>query len=143
MSPMGATNPLGMATYLAEIRPQTNLVDLAHDIAENFRADLSDGVIQQSMLHFKPQYDEGQRGLPDVVSSTNLGRTPDLRTPPNLDVDDWQTEIYRSSSIFDMYSVGMFGDRLAIERHTYAPEPQRSVDLVLSILRATALEFQR
>jgi phenolphthiocerol/phthiocerol/phthiodiolone dimycocerosyl transferase len=141
--PMGATNPLGMATYLAEIRPQTNLVDLAHDVAETFRADLSDGVIQQSMLHFKPQYDEGQRGLPDVVSSTNLGRTPDLRTPPNLDVDDWQTEIYRSSSVFDMYSVGMFGDRLAIERHTYAPEPQRSVDLVLSILRAAALECQR
>ena len=141
--PMGATNPLGMATYLAAIKPKTNLVDLARDVAETFRADLSDGVIQQSMLHFKPQYDQGQRGLPDVVFSTNLGRTPDLRTPPNLNVDGWQMKIYRSSSIFDMYSVGMFGDRLAIERHTYAPEPQRSVDLVLSILRATALEFQR
>jgi phenolphthiocerol/phthiocerol/phthiodiolone dimycocerosyl transferase len=141
--PMGATNPLGMATYLAAIKPRTDLVDLARDLAETFRADLSDGVIQQSMLHFKPQYDEGQRGLPDVVSSTNLGRTPDLRTPPNVQVDDWQTEIYRSSSVFDMYSVGTFGDRLAIERHTYAPEPQRSVELVLSILRATALEFQR
>jgi hypothetical protein len=95
------------------------------------------------MLHFKPQYDEGQRGLPDVVSSTNLGRTPDLRTPPNLEVADWQTEIYRSSSVFDMYSIGTFGDQLAVERHTYAPEPQRSVDLVLSILRETALEHQR
>jgi phenolphthiocerol/phthiocerol/phthiodiolone dimycocerosyl transferase len=141
--PMGATNPLGMATYLAAIKPTTNLVDLAHDVAEAFQTDLSDGVIQQSMLHFKPQYDEGQRGLPDVVSSTNLGRTPDLRTPPNLEVHDWQTEIYRSSSVFDMYSIGTFGDQLAVERHTYAPEPQRSIDLVLSILRKTALEHQR
>jgi phenolphthiocerol/phthiocerol/phthiodiolone dimycocerosyl transferase len=140
--PMGATNPLGMATYLAAITPETSLVDLARDVVETFQADLSDGVIQQSMLHFKPQYVEGQRGLPDVVFSTNLGRTPDLRTPPNLDVDDWQMEIYRSSSIFDMYSVGIFGNQLAIERHTYAPKPQRSVDLVLSILRAIALEFQ-
>jgi hypothetical protein len=143
VSPMGATNPLGMATYLAAIKPNTTLVDLARDVAKTFRVDLFDGVIQQSMLHFKPQYDEGQRGLPDVVSSTNLGKTPALRSPPNLRVDDWQTEIYRSSSIFDMYSIGMFGDQLAVERHTYAPEPQRSVDVILSILRATALEFQR
>jgi phenolphthiocerol/phthiocerol/phthiodiolone dimycocerosyl transferase len=141
--PMGATNPLGMATYLAAIKPNTNLVDLAHDVSETFQADLSDGVIQQSMLHFKPQYDEGQRGLPDVVSSTNLGRTPALRTPANLHVDDWQTVIYRASSIFDMYSVGIFADQLAVERHTYAPEPQRSVDLVLSILRAVARQYQR
>jgi phenolphthiocerol/phthiocerol/phthiodiolone dimycocerosyl transferase len=140
---MGATNPLGMATYLATIKPNTNLVDLAHDIAENLQADLSDGVIQQSMLHFKPQYDEDQRGLPDVVSSTNLGRPPVLRTPPNLHVDDWQTEIYRASLIVDMYSAGIFGEQLAIEHHTYAPEPQMSVDLVLSILRAAALEYQR
>ena len=40
----------------------TGVVDLAHDIAETFRADLSDGVIQQSMLHFKPQYDESPPG---------------------------------------------------------------------------------
>ena len=62
--PMGATNPLGMATYLAAIKPTTNLVDLAHDVAKAFQADLSDGVIQQSMLHFKPQYDEANEGYP-------------------------------------------------------------------------------
>jgi hypothetical protein len=143
VSPMGATNPLGMATYLAAIKPNTTLVDLARDVAETFRVDMSDGVIQQSMLHFKPQYDEGQRGLPDVVSSTNLGKTPALRTPPDLRVDDWHTDIYRASSIFDMYTVGMFGEQLSVQRHTYAPEPQRSVDLVLSILRAVGLECER
>ena len=52
------------------------VVDLARDIAETFRADLSDGVIQQSMLHFRPQYDGGPRGLPDVVCSTQPCPSP-------------------------------------------------------------------
>jgi hypothetical protein len=143
VSAMGATNPLGMATYLASVKANTDLVDLARDVADNLRADMSDGVVQQSMLHFKPQYDEGQRGLPDVVSSTNFGRTPALRTPPDLHADDWRTDIYRASAIVDMYSVGIFGEQLAVEHHTYAPEPQRSVDLVLEILRAATLEHQQ
>jgi hypothetical protein len=136
----GATNPLGMATYLATITPQTTLADLARDIADNLAADLADGVVQQSMLHFKPQYDAGQRGLPDVVSSTNFGRTPVLPTPPGLFVEEWQSDVYRASSVLDMYSVGIFGERLAVEHHTYAAQPQRSVDLVLSVLRAAALD---
>nr|WP_232425686.1 acyltransferase [Mycobacterium sp. JS623] len=143
VSAMGATNPLGMATYLAAVRPDTTLVGLARDVAAQFAADMSDGVVQQSMLHFKPQYDEGQRGLPDVVSSTNLGRTPGLRTPPDVHVEDWRTDIYRASSVVDMYSVGIFGEQLAVEHHTYAPEPQKSVDSVLQILRAAALDYQR
>jgi hypothetical protein len=108
-------------------------------VADNFAADLSGGVVQTSMLHFKPQYDDGPRGLPDVVSSTNLGRTPALRTPRDLHVEDWRTTIYRASTVVDMYSVGIFGENVAVEHHTYAPEPQRSVDLVLSILREAML----
>jgi hypothetical protein len=139
---MEATDPLGMATYLAHIDSKTGLVDLARDIADNLATDLSDGVVQTSMLHFKPQYDDGPRGLPDVVSSTNLGRTPPLRTPPGLSVTDWRTTIFRASTVVDMYSVGIFGDHVAVEHHTYAPRPQRSVDLVLSILRDAALQPQ-
>jgi hypothetical protein len=41
-----------------------------------------------------------------------------------------------------MYSVGVFGGHVAVEHHTYAPQPQRSVDLVLSILRDAALQPQ-
>jgi hypothetical protein len=95
------------------------------------------------MLHFKPQYDDGPRGLPDVVSSTNLGRTPPLPTPPGLSVTDWRTTIYRASTVVDMYSVGIFGENLAVEHHTYAPEAQRSVDEVLTILRDAALQLHR
>ena len=67
MSATGCTNPVGLATYLAEIDHKTGVVDLARDIAETFRADLSDGVIQQSLLHFSPQYVGNPPGLPDVV----------------------------------------------------------------------------
>lgn len=139
---MEATDPLGTATYLAHINSKTTLVDLAHDIADNLAGDLADGVVQTSMLHFKSQYDDGPRGLPDVVSSTNLGRTPALRTPPNLSVTDWRTTIFRASTVVDMYSVGIFGDNLAVEHHTYAPHAERSVELVLSILRDAALQPQ-
>jgi hypothetical protein len=137
-----ATDPLGMATYLAHIDSKTELVELARDIAGSLATDLSDGVVQTSMLHFKPQYDDGPRGLPDVVSSTNLGRTPPLRTPAGLSVTDWRTTIFRASMVVDMYSVGIFGGHVAVEHHTYAPRPQRSVDLVLSILRDAALQPQ-
>jgi phenolphthiocerol/phthiocerol/phthiodiolone dimycocerosyl transferase len=143
VSAMEATNPLGMATYLARIDPETDLVELARDISANLATDLAQGVVQQSMLHFKPQYDEGQRGLPDVVSSTNFGRVAALPTPPDLQVADWRTDVYRASSVLDMYSVGVFGDRLAVEYHTYRADPQASVDLVLSILRAAAFGHQR
>nr|WP_246230678.1 acyltransferase [Mycolicibacterium sediminis] len=140
---MEATDPLGMATYLAHIDSRTDIVDLARDVADNFATDLADGVVQTSMLHFKPQYDDGPRGLPDVVSSTNLGRTPPLPTPPGLSVTDWRTTIYRASTVVDMYSVGIFGENLAVEHHTYAPEAQRSVDEVLTILRDAALQLHR
>ena len=54
--PVGATestNLVGLATYLAEIGPDTDIVDLATDIGETFRADLADGLIHQSALKFR------------------------------------------------------------------------------------------
>ncbi len=81
----GCTNAVGLAAYLAEIGPDTDAVELARDIADTFRADLSDGVIQQSLLHFSP--DEANVGLPNVVLCTDMGAMPPLRTPPGLEVD--------------------------------------------------------
>ena len=138
-----ATDPLGMATYLAHIDATTSLVELARDVAENLASDMSDGVVQTSMLHFKPQYDDGPRGLPDIVSSTNLGRTPPLSTPPGLDVTDWRTTIYRASRIVDMYTLGVFDDQLVVEHHKYTSQPQPTVELVLSILRDAVLTHQQ
>ena len=81
-----ATNPVGMAMYLAEIRSDTDILDLARDIAEAFRADLAEGVIQQSFLHFGQHYEGNPPGLPDVVMATDSGDIPSLRTPPELTV---------------------------------------------------------
>ena len=54
VSATGSTLPLGMASYLAEIGPDTELVDVAHGIVDAFRADLAEGLIQQSLAAFQP-----------------------------------------------------------------------------------------
>ena len=87
VSATGCTNPVGLATYLAEIDRKTGVVDLARDIAETFQADLSDGVIQQSRLHFSPQYVGNAPGLPDVVLLSDNGLVPPVRTPPGSGSD--------------------------------------------------------
>lgn len=138
----GATNPTGVAAYLAEIEPDTTMVDLARDIAKEFQVDLSEGVIQQSQLHFTPEYGYEAMGLPEGVLCTNLGRIPAVRTPPGLEVDDWRTEHHRTSlASLDVYSVGMFAEQLLIEHHVHSPNPERSVGLILSQLRAVALDY--
>jgi hypothetical protein len=138
----GATNPVGVATYLAEIDQNTKIVDLARDIAGAFQADVDDGVIQQSMLHFNLQYEGGPPGLPEVVVCTNLGRLPATRTPLNLEVDGWRSQFHRASfAVVDIYSVAIFDDQLFIEHHVHAPAPERSIEVAFSVLRA-ALEHQ-
>jgi hypothetical protein len=141
VSATGCTLAIGVATYLAHIRPDTTVVELARGIADMFQADLSDGVIQQSLLHFNMQYEGAIPGLPDVVLSTNLGNAAAMRTPPDLEVVGVQSQFYRASSaVIDVYSFGMVGGELLIEHHVDAAE--NTVDLILSILRTAALEYQ-
>ena len=85
VSATACTNPVGVAMYLAEIDHKTGVVGLARDIAEAFRADLADGVIQQSLLHFSPQYVGNPPGLPDVVMFTDNGLVPPIRTPSDVE----------------------------------------------------------
>ena len=70
-----------------KFNPKTDILELARDIVEAFRADLADGVIQQSFLHFGTQYQGNPPGLPDVVMTTDGGELPPLRTPPGLAVE--------------------------------------------------------
>jgi phenolphthiocerol/phthiocerol/phthiodiolone dimycocerosyl transferase len=131
----GCTNAVGMAAYLAEIEPDTNTVELARDIADTFRADLSDGVIQQSLLHFSPE--EANVGLPNVVLCTDVGAMPPLRTPPGLQVDRFGTEVHRASlGGVDLYGVVTFNDELMIEHHTQNKDPHTSVDVLHGLLRS-------
>jgi hypothetical protein len=142
--PVGATastNPLGVATYLAEVRPNTNIADLANDIVETFRADLSDGVIQQSLLHFNLQYAGTPPGLPDLVIATYSGSVPAIRTPPNLSFDGLQTELHTASAAgVDMYTSWILGDRLQIDHHSHSPAPERTIEAIRALLCALSSE---
>ena len=133
-----ATNPVGMAMYLAEIHPNTDIMDLARDIVEAFRADLADGVIQQSFLHFGLQYQGNPPGLPDVVMTTDGGELPPVRTPPDLTVDQYDVEVLFASTSagVDMYSAATYDGRLVISYHSHGPGPDRYVREIHELLAA-------
>jgi hypothetical protein len=131
----GCSNAVGLAAYLAEIGPDTDTVELARDIADTFRADLSDGVIQQSLLHFSPE--EANVGLPNLVLCTDMGVMPPLRTPPDLEVDGFWSEVHRASlGGVDLYGVVTVNDELLIEHHTQNKDPHTPVDVLHGLLRS-------
>jgi phenolphthiocerol/phthiocerol/phthiodiolone dimycocerosyl transferase len=143
VSPTGATLALGTASYLAQITPETTIVELARDIAETLQADLSQGIVQQSMLHFNLQYEGAMPGLPDVVLSTNVGNVTAMPTPPDLEVVDLQSGFHRASSaIIDIYSFGVVAGQLRVEHHVESDTREKSIELIVSLLRAASLEHQ-
>jgi hypothetical protein len=139
VSATGCTNPVGLGTYLAEIDHKTTLVDLARDIAETFRADVSDGVIQQSRLHFSPQYVGNAPGLPDVVLLSDNGLVPPVRTPPGVEVTATHGELYFAVSAgIDIYFTQIFAGCLNVEYHSHGPAPEKSVEAIRSLLCSVA-----
>ncbi len=139
VSATGCTNPVGLATYLAEIDEKTSVVDLARDVADTFQADLSDGLIQQSRLHFNPQYVGNAPGLPDVVLLSNNGLVPPVRTPPGVAVTATHGEMYFAVSAgIDIYFTQIFAGQLNIEYHSHGPAPEKSVETFCSVLRSVA-----
>lgn len=140
-----ATNPLGMAMYLAEINAKTDVIDLARDIVEAFRSDLAEGVIAQSFLHFGEQYEGNPPGLPDVVMTTDAGEMPPVRTPPGLTVEQYDVEVLFASTAagIDMYSVGTYDGRLVITYHSHGEERDRYVGAIQEILTAIPSRYGR
>lgn len=140
----GCTLALGVATYLAQLTQETDLVELARDIADTLRADLAEGVVQQSLLHFNLQYEGNVPGLADVVLSTNIGNiAAAMPMPPDLEIVNLRSQFYRASSaVIDVYGFGVVAGELILEHHVDAAEPGRPLELVLSILRAASLEYQ-
>ena len=140
-----ATNPLGMAMYLAEINAKTDVIDLARDIVEAFRSDLAEGVIAQSFLHFGEQYEGNPPGLPDVVMTTDAGEMPPVRTPPGLTVEQYDVEVLFASTAagIDMYSVGTYDGRLVITYHSHGEERERYVGAIKEILTAIPSRYGR
>ena len=133
-----ATNPIGMAMYLAEIRSDTDVIELAREIAEAFRTDLAEGVIQQSFLHFGQHYEGNPPGLPDVVMATDSGDIPPLRTPPELTVEEFGFEVLFASTAagVDMYSAVMYDSTLVVTYHSHGPRPGQYTDEIHKLLAA-------
>lgn len=139
LSATECTNPLGVATFLAEIDHNTRVAHLARDIADAFQADLSDGVIQQSLLHFSPQYVGNPPGLPDIVMFTDNGPIPAVRTPPEMQVTGCHSDMYFGVNAgIDMYSSGIIADRMFVEHHSHAPNPGEPVEAIRSLLCSIA-----
>lgn len=135
VSATGCTNPVGLATYLAEVDPKTRVVDLARDIAETFQADLAEGVIQQSRLHFSPQYVGNAPGLPDVVLLSDNGLVPPVRTPAGVEVTATHGELYFSVSAgIEIYFTQIFAGQLSVEYNSHGPAPEKSIEVIRSLL---------
>jgi hypothetical protein len=139
VSATGCTNPVGLGTYLAEINHKTTVIDLARDIAETFRADLDEGVIQQSRLHFSPQYVGNAPGMPDVVLLSDNGLVPPLRTPRDVEVTATHGELYFAVSAgIEIYFTQIYAEQLNVEYHSHGPAPETSIEAIRSLLCAVA-----
>ena len=139
VSATGCTNPVGVATYLAHIDHHTDVVSLARDIVDTFRADLADGVIQQSLLHLSPQYVGNPPGLPDIVMLTDNGLVPPVRTPPDVELTAANGELFFAVNAgIDMYVSKILDGQLMVEYHTHAPAPEKSIATIHSLLRSVA-----
>lgn len=139
VSATACTNPVGVATYLAEIDNHTSIAGLAYDIAEAFRKDLADGVIQQSLLHFSPEYVGNPPGLPDVVMLTDNGVVPPVRMPPDVEMTACHGELFFAVNAgIDMYTSKIFAGQMWIEHHSHAPAPEKPLDAIRSLLCAIA-----
>jgi hypothetical protein len=139
VSATGCTNPVGIATYLAEIRRDTDIAELARDINDTFKKDIAEGVIQQSFLHFSPQYVGNPPGLPDVVMFTDNGIVPPMPTPPELKLLGSHGELYFAVGAgIEIYTSKIFAGRLMIEYHSHGPEPEDRIAAIESLLREVA-----
>lgn len=134
-----STNPVGIATYLAEIDESTDVIALARDINDTFKKDIADGVIQQSFLHFSPQYVGNPPGLPDVVMFTDNGIVPPMRTPPEMKFTASHGEFYFAVGAgIEIYTSKIFNGQLMLEYHSHGPEPEKSVAAIEAQLRSIA-----
>lgn len=133
------TNPVGIATYLAEIRRETDVIDLARDINDTFKSDIAEGVIQQSFLHFSPQYVGNPPGMPDVVMFTDNGIVPPMPTPPDMEFTGSHGELYFAVGAgIEIYTSKIFAGRLTIEYHSHGPDPEIRTAAIESLLREVA-----
>jgi phenolphthiocerol/phthiocerol/phthiodiolone dimycocerosyl transferase len=142
VSPTESTNLVGVATYLAEIGPDTDIIDLASDIGATFRADLADGVIQQSALNFGLAFEGTPPGLPPLVFCTDVSALPAVRTPAGIELENFKGQFYCSITVpLDFYGCGISGEHMVIENHGHSPAPKEPLEAIRSLLCSIPSEY--
>jgi hypothetical protein len=141
VSPTEGTNLVGVATYLAEVGPDTDIVDLATDIGATFRADLADGLIHQSLLNFGLAFEGTPAGMPPLVFCTDVSAFPTERMPGGVELENFAGQFYCSITVpLDFYGCGISGDHLVIEHHGHLPA-EKALDAIRSLLCSAPSEY--
>ncbi len=140
VSPTESTNLVGVATYLAEIGPDTDIVDLASDIGATFRADLADGLIQQSALNFGVAFEGTPPGLPPLVFCSDVSAFP-IRTPAGMELGEFAASSFCSITVpLDFYGCGVQGGKMSVEHHGHIPAEKR-LEAIRSLLCTVPSEY--
>src|SRR5262249_23667636 len=106
------------------------------------RADMANGVIQQSGLHFGTAFEGTPPGLPPLVFCTDATAFPTMRTPPGIALEDIRGQFYCSITVpLDLYSCGIYAGQLIIEHPGHIPEPEKSLEAIRSMLCTVPSEY--
>ncbi|WP_141691961.1 phthiocerol/phthiodiolone dimycocerosyl transferase family protein [Nocardia brasiliensis] len=91
VAPGEGTNMAGLASFAAEVDLSASVLELGGRIAQQLRADLAAGIVQQSVLHFPDFFgDKRIHSLAGHVAVTNTGAVPSFRTPAGLELTDYE-----------------------------------------------------
>lgn len=85
------TNMAGPASFATRVDPDASLIELAQRISARLAHDLSEGVVQQSVLHFPDFYGASRiHSLAGHIAVTNTGVVPAFRIPPTIELTDYE-----------------------------------------------------
>ncbi len=91
VAPAAGTNMAGLASFAADVDPSGDVIELAQQISGRLHHDLSEGIVQQSVLHFPDFYGPNRiHSLAEHVAITNTGAVPLFRTPADLELTDYE-----------------------------------------------------
>jgi hypothetical protein len=66
---------------------------------------------------------------------TDAGSIPAVRTPDNVELVDFGSELHFPARVpVDIYSCGVFADRLFIEHHSHFPHREKPLQAIYSQL---------
>ncbi|QIS07296.1 hypothetical protein F5X71_09705 [Nocardia brasiliensis] len=91
VAPGDGTNMAGLASFAADIDRSVSVLDLGGRIVRQLSADLADGTVQQSVLHFPDFFgDKRTHSIAGHIAVTNTGAVPRFRTPADLTLTDYE-----------------------------------------------------